>query len=76
VTSQVAFDAVTVEYPGSTTAFTAAGPVMIDRVGYLGYYKQASLQRLGKPGSCKTQVWGDIVTFIVSVLWDPITRRH
>ena len=40
VTSQVAFDAVTVEYPGSTTAFTQSGPVLIDRVGYLGYNKE------------------------------------
>ncbi len=36
----MAFDSVTVEYPGSTTAFTLSGPVMIDRAGYLGYYKQ------------------------------------
>ena len=39
VTSQVAFDALTVENPGSTTAYTSVGPVMVDRVGYLGYYQ-------------------------------------
>jgi RHS repeat-associated protein len=37
VTSQVAFDALTVEYPGTTTAYTLTGPVNLNNVGYLGY---------------------------------------
>lgn len=70
MTSQVAFDAVTVEYPGSTTAFTISGPVMIDRVGYLGYYKQGIvavtwqaglLQDTLKAMGISTQMKGPIV---------------
>jgi hypothetical protein len=70
VTSQVAFDAVTSEYPGTTTAFTQSGPVLIDKVGYLGYYKQGVaaatwqaglLQDTLKAMSISTQIKGSVV---------------
>jgi hypothetical protein len=53
VTSQAGFDAVTVECPGTTTAFTASGPVLIDKVGYLGCFKQGVLAASWQAGLLK-----------------------